>query len=130
MRFMFIVHGPENFGKAGPPPQALFEAIGKLGEDAFKSGTMVSMGGLRPTAKGARVRQTGGKLVTTDGPFSEAKEVIGGFSIMELPSKEAALEEARKFMELHRIHWPAWEGECEVRQMYADGEMPEFMTGG
>ena len=86
MRFMMIVHGPEDFGKAGPPPQALMDAIGKLGEEAFKSGKMVSMGGLFPSAKGARIRQTGGKLVTTDGPFTEAKEVVGGFSIMELAS--------------------------------------------
>jgi len=126
MRFMMIVHGPEDFGKAGPPPRELMEAIGKLGEESFKAGTMVSMGGLRPTSQGARVRQTGGRLVTTDGPFTEAKEVIGGFSIMDLPSKEAALQAARDFMELHLKYWPKWEGECEVRQMYADGEMPDF----
>ncbi|HSQ29454.1 MAG TPA: YciI family protein [Gemmatimonadaceae bacterium] len=126
MRFMMIVHGPEDFGKAGPPPQALMDAIGKLGEEAFKAGTMVSMGGLRPTAQGARIRQKGGKLVTTDGPFTEAKEVIGGFSIMELPSREAAMAEAQKFMELHRKYWPQWEGECEVRQMYDEGEQPDF----
>ena len=126
MRFMMIVHGPEDFGKSGPPPQALMDAIGKLGEEAFKSGKMVSMGGLFPSAKGARIRQTGGKLVTTDGPFTEAKEVVGGFSIMELASKEEAIQEARKFMELHRKHWPQWEGECEIRQMYEEGQQPEF----
>ena len=72
----------------------------------------------------ASVRLTGGKLVITDGPFTEAKEVIGGFTIMELASKEEALEEARKFMELHRKHWPAWDGETEVRPMYEDGDHP------
>jgi hypothetical protein len=126
MRFMMIVHGPEDFGKAGPPPQALMDAIGKLGEEALKSGKMVSMGGLFPTAQGARIRQTGGKLVTTDGPFTEAKEVVGGFSIMDLSSKAEAIEEARTFMELHRKHWPQWEGECEIRQMYEEGQQPEF----
>jgi hypothetical protein len=126
MRYMMIVHGPEDFGKAGPPPIELMEAIGKLGEDAAKAGKMVSMGGLRHTSKGARIRQTGGRLVTTDGPFTEAKEVIGGFSIMDLASKEEALQAGRDFMELHLKYWPKWEGECEIRQMYEEGEMPEF----
>ena len=124
MKFLMIVKGDENFGAAGPPPQSLMEAIGKLGEEAAKAGKMVTMGGLLPTAKGARLRLSGGKLVTKDGPFTEAKEMIGGFTIMELPSKEAAIEEAHKFMELHRIHWPEWEGETEVRQMYEEGEHP------
>ena len=129
MRFMMIVHGPEDFGRAGPPPKELFDAVGQLGEEGFKSGKMVSMGGLLPTAKGARVRQVGGRLVTTDGPFTEAKEVVGGFSIMDLPSKEEAVREAQKFMELHRKHWPQWEGECEVRQMYEEGDQPDFAAG-
>jgi hypothetical protein len=85
---------------------------------------MVSMGGLRHTADGARVRLTGGKLVTTDGPFTEAKEVLGGFSIMNLASKEEAIQEAVKFMELHRKYWPEWEGETEIRLMYEEGEHP------
>lgn len=124
MRFMMIVHGPEDFGKAGPPPKELMDAIGKLGEEAAKAGKMVSMGGLLPTAQGARIRQTGGKLVTTDGPFTEAKEVVGGFSIMDLASKEEALEAARDFMALHAKYWPKWEGECEIRQMYEEGQQP------
>lgn len=122
MRFMFIVKGPENLATSGPPPAALFEAIEKLGEEATREGKMVSFGGLHPTASGARVRLVKGKLVTTDGPFTESKEVIGGFSIFNLASREEALEEARKFMELHRIHWPTWEGETEIRQMYDEAE--------
>src|SRR5262249_45757314 len=124
MRYMMIVKGSENFATSGPPPAALIEAIGKLGEEAAKKGTMVSFGGLRPTSAGARLRITKGKIVTTDGPFTEAKEVIGGFSIFNLASKEEALAEARKFMELHRIHWPSWEGETEIRLMYEDNEHP------
>ena len=82
---------------------------------------MVSTGGLQHTSKGAIVRSDRGQLTIKDGPFSEAKEVIGGFSIMDLPSKEAAVEEATKLMELHRKLWPAWSGECEIRLMYDDG---------
>jgi hypothetical protein len=124
MRYLMIVKGDENFRASGPPPKELMDAIGELGIEAAKTGKMVSMGGLQHTSKGASVRLDGGKLVVRDGPFTEAKEVIGGFTIMELPSKEAAIEEARKFMELHRQLWPAWSGECEVRLMYAEEEHP------
>jgi hypothetical protein len=120
MRYMFIVKGPENLAASGPPPAALIEEIGRLGEEATRTGKMVSFGGLKPTSLGARMRITKGQIVTTDGPFTEAKEVIGGFSIFNLSSKEEALEEARKFTELHRVHWPKWEGEIEIRQMYEE----------
>jgi len=113
MRYLMIVKGDENFAASGPPPMELMEAIGKLGEEAAKSGKMVSMGGLKHSSDGATVRLKGGKMITTDGPFSEAKEVIGGFTIMNLKSKEEAIAEAVKFMELHRIHWPDFEGEAE-----------------
>ncbi|HEY2854451.1 MAG TPA: YciI family protein [Gemmatimonadaceae bacterium] len=117
---MTIVKGSENLEASGPPPAALFEEIGRLMEEAVKSGRMVSFGGLKPTSSGARVRITNGKIVTIDGPFTESKEVIGGFSIFNFASKEEALEEARKFMELHRAHWPKWEGEVEIREMYEE----------
>jgi hypothetical protein len=119
-----IVKGDENFRDSGPPPKALIDAIGELGVEAAKAGKMVSMGGLHHTSRGAAVRLDNGKLSVRDGPFTETKEVIGGFTIMELPSKESAIEEARKFMELHRQLWPAWSGECEVREMFADGDLP------
>lgn len=118
MRYMMIVKGPENFAASGPPPASLIEAVDTLCAEALKKGTMLSFGGLHPTSSGTRLRITNGKIVTTDGPFTESKEVIGGFSIFNLASKEEALEEARKFMELHHAHWPTWEGETEIRLMY------------
>jgi len=118
MRYMVIVKGPENLAAFGPPPVALMEAIEKNIEEGMKKGTLVSFGGLLPTSSGARMRIANGKITTTDGPFTEAKEVIGGFSILNVASREEALEEVRQFSELHRIHWPKWEGEIEVRQMY------------
>jgi hypothetical protein len=124
MRFMMIVKGDENFTKAGPPPMELMDAIGKLGEEATKAGKMVSMGGLQHSSKGATVRLKGGKMITTDGPFTEAKEIIGGFTILDCASKENAIAEAVKFMELHRKLWPTWDGETEVRQMYEAGDHP------
>jgi hypothetical protein len=125
MRFMMIVKGDENFRASGPPPKELMAAIDKLMEDTAKTpGKMVSTGGLQHTSKGARVLLRGGKLTVVDGPFTEAKEMIGGFAIMDLASKEEAIEESKKFMELHRLHWPGWDGESEIRQMY-DGP-PDF----
>ena len=121
MRFMMIVKHAE---KQGPPPQSLMEAIGKLGEEETKAGKMLGTGGLTGTATGARVRLSGGKLTVTDGPFTEAKEVIGGYAQFELQSKEEAVESAVRFMELHKKHWPEWEGETEVRQMYGPNEFP------
>ena len=105
MRFMTMVKAPEK-SPLGPPPKALMEAIGKLGEEAAKAGVMVEMGGLLPTAMGARLRLSGGKLTVTDGPFSEAKEVIGGFSVYSVKTKQEAIEWATRFMNLHKQHWP------------------------
>jgi len=120
MRFMMIVKHSENQGN---PPKALMDAISKLAEDG-KSGTMLGSGGLKSTATGARVRLTGGQVSVIDGPFAEAKEVIGGYAQFELNSREEAVESAVKFMELHKKHWPGWEGETEVRQMYGPNEFP------
>ena len=115
MRFMMIVKHAE---KQGPPPQALMDAITKLAEDEASAGTMLGSGGLGPTAQGARVRLSGGKVTVTDGPFTETKEVVGGYAQFELKSKEEAVSSAVRFMELHKKYWPGWEGETEVRQMF------------
>ncbi|MEO7455162.1 MAG: YciI family protein [Gemmatimonadaceae bacterium] len=112
---MMMVKSKEN---SGPPPAALMAAIGQMGADAGKAGVLVEMGGLLPTALGARVRLGGGKVTVLDGPFTEAKEVIGGYAVYELVSREEAIKWASIFMELHREHWPGWEGESEIRQIY------------
>ncbi|MGH7712829.1 MAG: YciI family protein [Gemmatimonadaceae bacterium] len=112
---MTMIKGPEN---AGPPPKALMQAIDKLGEEGTRNGTLIETGGLLPSAMGARVRLAKGKITVLDGPFSEAKELIGGYAVFELKSKEEAVEAARRFMEVHKEHWPGWEGETEVRQIF------------
>ena len=121
MRFMMIVKHAE---QSGFPPKELMDAIGKLSEEAVAAGTMLGNGGLCSTAQGARVRLKGGQLTVTDGPFTEAKEIVGGYAQFELKSKEEAVQSAVKFMELHKKYWPGWEGETEVRQMYEPGEFP------
>jgi len=121
MRFMMMVKHAEN---SGPPPKELMDAIAKLSEEAAKSGTMVASGGLAPTAMSTRVRVSGGQLTKIDGPFTEAKEVVGGYAVFELKSKEEALEGALRFMELHKKHWPGWEGETEIRQIFGPEDFP------
>jgi hypothetical protein len=114
MRYMMIVKHKE---AQGMPPRELMDAIGKLSEEAINNGTLLGNGGLLPTSAGASVRLSGGRVTVTDGPFTEAKEIIGGYALFELKSKEEAVEAARYFMELHKKHWPEWEGETEVREM-------------
>ena len=121
MRFMMIVKHTE---KQGPPPKALMDEIAKLAEKETQTGVMVGNGGLKATALGASVRLSGGKVTVTDGPFTEAKEIIGGYAQFELKSKEEAVEAAVRFMELHKKHWPGWEGETEVREMYGPEGFP------
>jgi hypothetical protein len=115
MRFMMLVKHPENQGN---PPKALMDAITRIAEDASKKGNMLGSGGLAPTAQSVRVRVSAGQLRVIDGPFTEAKEVVGGYAQFEFKSKEEAVQSAVDFMELHRKHWPEWEGETEVRQMF------------
>jgi hypothetical protein len=121
MKFLMMVKGKEGQGQ---PPAAMMEAIEQSAVEASKNGTLVLRGGLYPAAAGFRVRLDGGKLSVTDGPYAEAKEVVGGFAIFELKSREEALEGVKHLMELHRKHWPGWVGETEVRQLF-DGP-PDF----
>jgi len=121
MRFMMLVKHAEMSVR---PPKELMDAIDKLTEEANKNRTMVTAGGLSPVASSTHVRVSHGQVTTTDGPFSEAKEVIGGFAIFDLKSKQEAIEGAQRFMDLHRKHWPAWEGETEIRQVFGPEDFP------
>jgi hypothetical protein len=114
MKFLMMVRCAEDIGA---PPQALMDAMGKLMEGQMKSGVLDQAVGLAPTSKGARVRSDGSKVRVIDGPFTETKEVIGGFAIMNAASHEEAVELAREFIDLHIQHWPGFVGESEVRQI-------------
>jgi hypothetical protein len=124
MKFMMLVKQGEN---AGPPPKELMDAIGALTQEAVSDGSMLGSGGLAPTSQSTRVRVAGGKLAVIDGPFTEAKEVIGGFAQFELGSKQEAIDGAVRFMELHRKHWPGWEGETEIRQIFGPEDFDQLM---
>jgi hypothetical protein len=121
MRFMILVKSSE---QAGPPPKALMDAVVKAGQEAAKSGRMLHSGGLAPTAMSSRVRVSGGNVSVIDGPFTEAKEVVGGYAMFEFESQKEAIEAAQQFMELHRQHWPGWEGESEIRQIFEPCSRP------
>jgi hypothetical protein len=111
MRYMFLVKS----AYAGPPSERLMEEMGKLAAREYAAGTVVDMGGLTPYETGASIRLKGGKLNVVDGPYAEAKEVIGGYAIFDYPTRERALESAVEFMELHAKYGDGWEGECEMR---------------
>ena len=114
MRFLGLVRSAEG---QGVPPAGLMEAMAGFIEASLRDGSLVQTGGLAPGSAAVRIRQSGGRLYVTDGPFIETKELIGGYAILEATSREAAIEIMHKFMELHERHWPAWQGECELREM-------------
>ena len=117
MRFLSMIRIQENTGQL--PSEQLMSDMGKLIEEMTRSGQLISTAGLRPTSEGVRVRLRRGKLSSVDGPFTETKEVIGGYAILEAKSKAEAIELTRRFLQ---IHGEEWDIECEVRQL--DG--PEF----
>jgi len=124
VRYMMFVKHPKDYDVSEVPP-ALFAAMGEFVGESIKSGMFIDGAGLKPLANATRVRLSGGKVKVTDGPFAEAKEVVGGYSLIEAKTHADAVELATKFMELHRIHWPAFEGEAEVRPLEEMGEPPK-----
>ncbi len=115
MRFLVMVKYDEN---APPPPRALLDALAKNRQEARQAGALVAVGGLLPSAAGARVRVAGGQLTVTDGPFTETRELVGGYSVYEVRSKEEAVEWTCRAMRLFAEHWPAGTCEAEVRPIF------------
>jgi len=120
MKFLMLIKIENNADyEAGKMPGAELEAaMGKLMTEWTQAGAFVSAAGLKPTSRGARVRLAAGKPLLTDGPFTEAKEVVGGFFILEADDKAAAVEMTRRFVEVHGAVLGAdFQLECEVRQI-------------
>lgn len=109
MRFLSIYKTAE---RNAPPTQEEMDRMGRYIEESMKAGELVSTEGCLPSALGARIRLAHGKVTVTDGPFTEAKEVVGGFAILNAASKEEAVELVRRFLSF------TGEGECELRQLY------------
>ena len=109
MRFLSIYRNNKD---GGMPSQDEMERMGKLIEEWMKRGILLSAEGCLPSATGARVRLSNGKVTVTDGPFSETKEVVGGLAILQANSKEEAVQAVKEFLNV------AGDGECELRQLY------------
>jgi hypothetical protein len=121
MRYLVMVKYREN---ATPPPQSLLDALAKNRQEAKQAGALVEVGGLFPSAMGARIRFSAERLTVTDGPFIEAKELVGGYSIYNVKSKQEAIDWTHRFMELFQVHWPGGECEAEIRQIFDAPESP------
>jgi hypothetical protein len=120
MKFLMFIKHTES-ARSQQIPQGLMQAMGQFVTEGFERGWLKETAGLTPTSDGFRIRTGGGRLTFTDGPFSEAKEMIGGFAMVEASSRVEARALARRVMALHRVHWPEFEGECEVRALQNDG---------
>lgn len=115
MKFISMVKAAET----GPPSPELMAAIGKLAQDLAQSGALVEMGGLLPSARGARMQLARGGITVTDGPFTESKELVGGYAIFSVASKAEAIELGRQFLQVHSdILGPEQAMELEIREMF------------
>lgn len=112
MRFLSMIRVSENSGLA--PSDRLMDDMGKLIEEMSEAGVLLETAGLRPTAEGVRIRLRHGKLSVTDGPFTESKEIIGGYAMIQAATREEAIDWTSRFL---KIHGEEWEIECEVRQV-------------
>ena len=124
MKFLGFIRHSEKYREQAPPP-ALMEAMGKFVQKSIAEGVVVDTGGLLPSKDGVRIRLEGGKITVKDGPFTESKEVIGGWVILNVPTLADAVRISTEFMELHRKYWPGFDGESEVRQMFDPGQGPK-----
>jgi hypothetical protein len=113
MKFLSLYKSAE---RNAPPSQEEMTRMGKLIEDGFKAGWLVATEGCLPSHLGARVRSSSGNITVTDGPFTEAKEVVGGFAILKANSKAEAIQLAKDFLNV------VGDGECELRQVYEEAE--------
>ncbi|QIK06626.1 transcriptional regulator [Streptomyces sp. ID38640] len=114
MRFMMLLKIDENTVPAGGPSPELMAEMGKLLDEMTKAGVLLDTAGLTPTAQGTRLHLSGGRITATDGPFTEAKEVIGGYALIQAASKEEAIEWATRFL---RTHGDTWTLTSEIRQV-------------
>ena len=119
MRFMMLVKAHEEYERGAPPPPELMAAIGALAAEMARSGKLIEMGGLAPSAMGALLNLENGAIRVTDGPFAETKEVIGGYAIMQAGSRAEAIDLGRRFLQVHAdILGESYRGQLEIRQLF------------
>ena len=123
MKYLCFIRHSEKYRESGPKPE-LMQAMGEFVQRSLKNGSLVDTGGLLPSKDGVLIRLRKGEITVKDGPFTESKEVIGGWAIIKADTKEEAVRIGKEFMELHQKHWPEFEGESEVRPMFEPGQGP------
>lgn len=116
MRFLSLIRIDET--TAAAPDERLMTDMGRLMEEMTREGVLIQTAGLLPSAQGKRMRLRGGKISATDGPFTESKEVIGGYALFEAPDLDAAIAQTRRFLD---VHGEGWDIECEVRPLAPGG---------
>jgi hypothetical protein len=118
MRFLVLLRADKHSEAGAPPSKELMEKMGKFVEEITKAGALLSTAGLQPSAKGARVRLSGGKVAVTDGPFTESKELIASYALLEVKSMAEAVEWTTRFLKV------LGEGECEIRPLFEPSDFP------
>ena len=112
MRVLGLLKADASSERGDPPTPELLERMGKFVEEVTAAGVMVASDGLQPSANGARVKLSGGKFVVTDGPFTETKELVASYALLEVPSMAEAIRWTKRFLEV------LGEGECEIRPLF------------
>lgn len=128
MRFLLMIKADKNF-EAGLPPEPqekfpdLMAAIAQFSEEMSKRGILLASEGLAPSSQGTRIVASAGKLSKIDGPFAETKELIAGYALIKVDSRDEAIELAERFMKLHQdALGPTWEGVGEIRQVFGPSD--------
>jgi hypothetical protein len=121
MRFMVIVKGSRKTEEGALPTREMVEQMGRFNEEMAKAGVMLAAEGLQPSSKGARIRFSKGKRTVVDGPFAEAKELVAGFWIIQVKSKEEAIEWMKRCPE---PMGPGEDAEIEIRQVFEASDFP------
>jgi hypothetical protein len=121
MRFLVMVKATKESEAGVLPSRKLFEDMGKFNEELLKAGIMLAAEGLQPSSKGARVKFSGSKRTVVDGPFTEAKELVAGFWIWQVRSKEEAIEWVKRCPNPME-----GDSEIEIRQVYEEADFPEY----
>lgn len=117
MRYMMMIKSTQDSEAGNPPSPQLMAGMGKLTQEMMQSGVLLAADGLQPSSRGTRIRYSGGKRTVTDGPFAEAKELVGGFAILKVASKQEALDMAQRVLDVH-IQAGVAEFELEMRPLF------------
>lgn len=126
MKFMLLTNATQETEAGSPPDPRMMAAVAELVEDLTRRGVLVSTGGLYPSSEGAMVRLSKGKITVTDGPFTEAREILGGYAIVDVKSKAEAIELAKRYWQITAdIRGPSYEGGGAILRLWDESDFEE-----